>query len=538
MARYPYGTVVVFDPVTKEKAPTGSLGDIYAPEDTAFTSPLAAYDLNGQPGVALVSNQDAFLPYFESDLPWVKWKSGEYVFSLVTDQPLPGPAGEQGIGVQGVAASGDQMVVTLTDGTQLAPVPLPTAPGGSNAGVAEYINVEGPTRDALSATIAEELVDAPAVAAKAPRFGSRPFHAAWRVAGETAEELPLLSNPPTITTGTANLDTALTKSYRWDTSPDVFRICGGTPTPYFTSYVRAPVVTLPQGVGNASATRNGYTWFYEFESTSQKVMIHMIGSNTPGLKIEVDGQKVSNSVVPYPGTTGDAYFLIANTASAPRHYRVWVERNAAFMRVFVGPNETVSRPRRIPVRLAVLGDSIAASAGSTARPDGNFASLLGKRMGWDDVRQIALGGTGFVSADATYNSKFGDATRLADLAEANPGVILVSATPNDNANTPAAITAAVLSTLQAYRTTAPTALIIVAGLIPPAGGVAAATLANENATKAAFDQWADPNSMWIPVSTDPDGAWSVPLADGVHPDSAGHETMAMKLTMAIRSRLV
>lgn len=180
---------------------------------------------------------------------------------------------------------------------------------------------------------------------------------------------------------------------------------------------------------------------------------------------------------------------------------------------------------------------------------------MGKMLGWTDVREVAVGGTGFINP-STYASTFGDATRVADIVEANPDVIVVSATPNDNSYTASAITAAALAAFQAYRTAMPKALIIVGGIFPGSTGPGSTALANENAVKAAFDQWADGNSWFIPVATDPTGSWIfgtgkvgaannsgnsdlyVNSADTVHPSQDGHDYFARRWAAAIRRKVL
>lgn len=94
MTLYPYVATLAVDPVTLVAA-KGATGTIYAPEDTGFASPLTASDASGNP-IPLTANADGILPSFYATEPAVNWRSGSYVFPLVTPQPLPGPQGTPG----------------------------------------------------------------------------------------------------------------------------------------------------------------------------------------------------------------------------------------------------------------------------------------------------------------------------------------------------------------------------------------------------------------------------------------------------------
>ena len=94
MALYPYVATLAVDPVTLVAA-KGATGQIFAPADTSFASPLTATDATGNP-IPLTANADGILPSFYATAPAVNWRSGAYVFPLVTSQPLEGPKGDTG----------------------------------------------------------------------------------------------------------------------------------------------------------------------------------------------------------------------------------------------------------------------------------------------------------------------------------------------------------------------------------------------------------------------------------------------------------
>jgi hypothetical protein len=146
---YPYVATLAVDPVTLVKA-AGATGVIYAPADTSFASPLTATDATGNP-IPLTANADGILPSFYATAPAVNWRSGSYVFPLVTSQPLEGPKGETGDpGANGANGKDGAPGVNA----------VPTAQA-----VATYATTPGnPVNTALSATFATAGLPAAAVA--------------------------------------------------------------------------------------------------------------------------------------------------------------------------------------------------------------------------------------------------------------------------------------------------------------------------------------------------------------------------------------
>jgi hypothetical protein len=125
MALYPYVATLAVDPVTLVKA-AGATGVIYAPEDTGFASPLTASDASGNP-TPLTANPDGILPSFYSTSPAVNWRSGSYVFPLVTSMPLPGPQGTPGSnGEPGAPGLNGSNVIPTAQA--IAETPIPTEP--------------------------------------------------------------------------------------------------------------------------------------------------------------------------------------------------------------------------------------------------------------------------------------------------------------------------------------------------------------------------------------------------------------------------
>lgn len=317
-----------------------------------------------------------------------------------------------------------------------------------------------------------------------------------------------MTAPPTITTGTATLDATLTKNVYAQSFPGSFKLRGGSPHDH-SVYKTFPSVTLPTGTGNVGgdATKNSYGAAAEFLCDAPKVQIVALGSvNT--VMFEVDGVSVSATPTPFANSGGTNYFLLDFTSAGGRAVRRFRVEGSQFefRGVQVGPTYNVWAPADSDSLLvANVGDSVSAQTGATT-PNGGFNTRLGKLLGWTDVWQVALGGTGFI-ATGTYASTFGDATRVADVVAANPDLVYICGSQNDTGSSASALTAAALACFQAYRAALPKVPIVVSGIYASTTGPNAAVTTAEGAILSAFTSWADPNSWFIPVSTDATGAW-------------------------------
>lgn len=122
MAWYTYANRAAFDPNTRDIAPPGSAGQVFAVSDNTFSAPVATYDLTGIP-IELVAGEHGFLPTFQvEDHVELKWVSGEYVFHLNTTTPLFGPQGDPGTdGADGSNVIPTADAVAAEVGTEGAP---------------------------------------------------------------------------------------------------------------------------------------------------------------------------------------------------------------------------------------------------------------------------------------------------------------------------------------------------------------------------------------------------------------------------------
>ena len=390
-------------------------------------------------------------------------------------------------------------------------------------------------------------------------IGSRMRSAAARAEARNAIDLGPLASPPTVTQTTTQ-DGTLTKQVATISNNGVasFTFRGGLKYVFAGIYYRMASVTVTSG-GNIDATHSNAGSAVEFWTDAPKIQLAVAGSgnDSRGFQIEINGQPVAATSTAWGFTSG--YFVTLDFAGvrAPRKIR-WESASAsgAFAGVYVTQVDSVW-PAEQGIRCAAVGDSVMAQTGASL-PNGGFASVMGKLLGWSDVWNIGIGSTGFTASAAT-GGVFGSASRVADAVAAAPDVLFMPASQNDSGATASAITTAALAAFRAYRAALPGVPIISGGLNPSATGPSAAVLANEDAVKAAFDQFADPLSFWVPVSRASDTGVAQPWIygtgfqgttnntgnsdvligpDGAHPTQPGHTYLGRRWAQAIRRNIL
>jgi lysophospholipase L1-like esterase len=431
--------------------------------------------------------------------------------------------------------------------------PGPSTPGFLNVGDLTAAHDTDAERETfVPARLADSALKASLGSATVGNRLRRAAHGASRRDGL----LPVMATPPTITTGASIPDVALTKAYRVNAGQsNVFRFVGAIPIPgiYATNYQTFYSATKPSGSGGNTpghSSTSTYGWAVEFYSDAPKVALRALGTST-GYMVEVNDQPVSATVLAQAGTSGTQYMLLDFTSAggaAIRKFRVEFTQASGWDGAYVGPTYNVWAPgSETNVRVVSVGDSVCASTGNTL-PGGHWQSVAAKILGWTDVRQDAWGGSGFTVVGS--GTVFGDPLRVADAVVSAPDLLTISATGNDNGQ--AGVQAAALAAFRAYRTALPAVPIVVTGVDTYPSGTAMTTLqATETAVKAAFDQWADANSWWVPITTDPSGPWqfgsgstAAPAGngiadrlsgDGTHPNDLGHQYLGQRFSTAFRT---
>lgn len=388
-------------------------------------------------------------------------------------------------------------------------------------------------------------------------------HAALAKAHNSIDLGPM-ATPPTVTasnTADGTLGLYLRTYIGGGPAFNSFSFRGGALDVLASLAYRCVGVTVTSG-GNISTTKASTGWAVEFYSDAPKLQLAIVGSTSEtvfGYQIEVDDQPIAATSRVYEFT--NAFFVTLDFSGVRKirkfRYEVGSVGTGAFDGVRVTAADSVwAAPAS--VRAVVVGDSLSSQTGANT-PNGGWPKVLGKLLGWSDVRSVAIGGCGFVTVTGSGNV-IGSASRVADAAAANPDVLFISGSQNDETVTPSTLTAAALAAFQAYRTALPDVPIICGGLHPGSTGPSANMQAAEDAVKAAFDTWADPKSWWIPVTRATDtnngkgwvygtgrvGATNgsgntdvlIGAADTAHPSPLGHLQLARRYDQAIRSKVL
>lgn len=390
----------------------------------------------------------------------------------------------------------------------------------------------------------------------------------WRAAAARAEarnsiDLGPMTSPPTITQSTS-VDSSLNTSQRAiaDNAPGTFRFRGGTPIPYATYFYRmGAVTTLTSGTADATHDVSGAAT--EFWCDEPKFAILCAGG-TDSFMIEVNGQPVASSAIAFTFTNAGYITVDFGGVRANRHIRFEaMQASGAFGGVYTTAAGSVWQAN-LGLRMAAVGDSVVAQTGASL-PQGGYAQVMGKLLGFNDVVGIAIGGTGFTLANS-HGATIASASRVADAVTANPDVLFLPSSQNDATNlsngtgTTAQLTAAALAGYRAYRAALPGVPFILGGCTPAATGPSSTILAVEDAMNAAFVAFNDPLSWWIPVARATDsqrnkpwifgtGYTSAPSgsgnsdvlmggaagADASHPNQTGHYYLGRRWAQAIRA---
>ena len=276
----------------------------------------------------------------------------------------------------------------------------------------------------------------------------------------------------------------------------VFKVYGGYQNPAQTSVFRQAVFNTSSGnlVGAGGKVA--------FWSDGPKVCI-LTGSNDPVIRINVDGRVLDPGG--YTNGSGNTYTLIDWTAVGGRKARLYeVEgspRTASGFNidnVQIGPKDTIWAPQgNDSVKAVVISDSFfAGSTFSPYRPGMGIAQQLCKRNGWADCWNMSIGGTGWIAtnsgANYSYIQRLQDATNTPRVADAD--IIVFVGSTNDDGNSNATVSAAVVTTLQYARSINPKALILVYGTFPvgSSSGLVAAATAVDTAVGQGVAAFVDP----------------------------------------------
>ncbi|HDR9029960.1 TPA: SGNH/GDSL hydrolase family protein [Burkholderia vietnamiensis] len=319
----------------------------------------------------------------------------------------------------------------------------------------------------------------------------------------------VMTTPPTVTANGTNAPAGNTRAYNWNTYPSNFRQFGGTPLMSSSGIRRFQALTVNPTGGNIGNSANpgasGDVWRVEMmvDAVAPSFRVGVVTSTSP-YRFIVNDQYVSLTGTPTVSSSGSyEYITLDFTNAGGRAVRkITVEgmANGGFDGCYVGPTESVSACAEGNLLNGVgLGDSYMQGADGTHYGDGLFMRMA-DYLGIRNFMASGSGGTGWQTAPTTY--RFGDRIANGDLSlNGTPDIIFLMGSYNDrNAATQAAIQTPALAGMQAARSQFPNALIVVIGAYPGSTGPSAGILQAEAAMQAAFAQFADSFSVFVPIS--------------------------------------
>lgn len=272
---------------------------------------------------------------------------------------------------------------------------------------------------------------------------------------------------------------------------------GGPLLPPLATGAAVPAVTQTGGgtlSGQVIGPQTGQVTEVGSRGTWDTTFGRLSVSGKSGLDFYLDGQAVE--IVAFPGFSGSApyllfvdgapvnfppssltfsaststYIKIAFTTSARRRIEFFCFISGAWYQLQCSATTIVTPAARKPV-VGWVGDSFWGGSNGTEAMETSDV-LISRALGWECF-SVSFGGTGYCSSGSFVT--FGDPTRVAAIAAANPEFIVFQGSVNDDAFTGPQIQAAAAQCYAVYQRALPNAKLIVFG---PQPSNAAATLTN------------------------------------------------------------
>jgi lysophospholipase L1-like esterase len=278
---------------------------------------------------------------------------------------------------------------------------------------------------ASMAAAAPGIADAPSVALQATSIDGRSI-TFIKATLKRLMAAAMVSNPrinavytPVAVTSPASADATLTKQYFAATSggPTTiamshFLVHGGTATQFPSQpFLVFPVsYDGPTGGSNLSGYLPGsylsaWTWEVEFSTDAPTIEISTLATRMQNYEVIVGDQySTAESIVPNSYSGPQVTRLIFGS-STPRRIRFRSRGVSAFKGVSVGASYTVWKPSAgDTIIVAATGDSYFEGQGIgfttgkrvPSNPDGSLGNAIADQMGWSDLREVAVGSTGYL----------------------------------------------------------------------------------------------------------------------------------------------
>ena len=357
-----------------------------------------------------------------------------------------------------------------------------------------------------------------------------------------------MASPPAITQPGISTPAGLTNAYdcRY-ASGGVFRHFCGTSTG--TVNFGWPSVTMVSG-GNIGATLLGTVWRTEFIADALKVALQIIPSTVPW-RFLVDDQYISFAGTVVTGS-GNTFVVLDFTGVGDRAYRkitIEGQGGVTMYGVNVGTTEALYQTEGGNILKAVfMGDSY--TGGASANIGGNningdsFALIMADYLGIRNMYVSGSGATGWFANNSGQGLKLRD-RMIPDLINVAPDIAFVQGGMNDLITwTPDQVQGEVTAFLTQYQAALGSTPLFVFGVNPGTGGPSSLSINMEEGIQDAVEAFNFPTIQFIPVSTDPNGAWisgtgntGAPSGTGnadlyitgtTHPNDAGHQFMGKR----------
>ena len=329
----------------------------------------------------------------------------------------------------------------------------------------------------------------------------------------------------------------------------------GTGVQYgFCAFAQTQAPGSSAGPGRSCYQYSGQT----FMTDAPKFYIEVESPGNCAVTIAVDGQYIN------PGglivAAGYPVYLIVDYSSVAAgttvrkvSYETACGSGESVYAIGVATTHKIWKPSPSDyANVCVLGSSLEISGnGFPSLPNDDWPGIVGKMFGWN-VWNGGQGGTGYIATNGGNGYSY--VQHVNDCLNYNPDLIIIGGAYNDSGSTQANITAAAETLFTTIRTALPTVPIIVSGTLGGNTGPSTAIQNTESAVSAAVTAKNDPLIFFIPVSSDPAGAWfngtgtvSVTTGTGnadayinpagTHPTDAGIFYEAQKYANAIKAAI-
>lgn len=154
-----------------------------------------------------------------------------------------------------------------------------------------------------------------------------------------------------------------------------------------------------------------------------------IGTGVSGslLFVKIDDEFIS--LTPDSPTSSAMHYKYINFGSRKNRRIEILFVSGSFRGIFLPPTESIMPAEIRGPRCIIMGDSHTLGTGASLAGIGGYATLLGEYLGWDDLWQSAIGGTGYLN-NATTKNTFRQ--RFAhDVLPFNPDILIIAGGAND-----------------------------------------------------------------------------------------------------------